>query len=167
MMAKSKSHKNRGLKFEALIQEKCDELKEQGIALISKVPTEWKVIRNGFKIISAFPVAESKFVDFVGIHNGLAVAIEAKETKEENRFPFSNIKDSQIEFLKRWGELGGKGYYLIRFSTHNKVFLVDSTTMHDCIENVGRKSAPYGWFEETDSVVEIDANTLNFIEFIN
>lgn len=166
-MKSKKNFANRGLKFEALIQAKCDELKEQGIALISKVPTEWKVIRNGFKIISAFPVSESKFVDFVGVHNGIAVAIEAKETKEEKRFPFSNIKSSQIEFLKRWEQLGGKGYYLIRFLSYDEVFLVDSKVMHDCIENIGRKSAPYQWFKETDSVIRIDSKDLNFIDFIN
>lgn len=154
------------MKFESRIQNKCDELNEKGIALISKVPTEWKVVRSGARIISAFPTAESRFVDFVGIHNNKAIAIEAKETKEENRFPFSNIKDSQIVFLDNWTRLGGNGYYLIHFSSRSKIFLVEATVMHDCIKTIGRKSAPYNWFIETDEVIEVDYKTLNFIEFI-
>lgn len=165
-MGKSITHKNRGLQFESLIQQKCNALREEGTALISKVPTEWQVVRSGARIVNAFPVAESKFVDFVGIHNGESIAIEAKETKEQNRFPFSNIKESQILFLRKWVELGGKGYYLIRFTSHNKIFLVEANVMHDCIDSIGRKSAPFDWFINNNKVIEIDNNTLNFIDFI-
>ena len=163
---KTTSHANRGLKFEALFQVKCDELKEKGIALINKVPTEFKVIRNGARIVSAFPVEESKFVDFIGIHNGVAVAIELKETKEAKRFPFQNIKQTQIDFLNKWWELGGKGYYLIRFETNKKVFLIDSNKMHECMENIGRKSISYNDCISLDEFIEIDYKELNFTDFI-
>lgn len=165
-MSKSVSHKNRGLSFEQSIQTKLDELDAAGIARISKVPTEWKVIRNGAKIVSAFPVSESRFVDFIGVYNGTAIAIESKETKEKNRFPFSNIKQSQIDFLNSWHQCGGKGYYLIRFSTHNKIYMVHSQKMHECINNIGRKSAPLQWFEDTNNAVEVDEEQMNFIEHI-
>lgn len=164
-MAKS-STANRGLKFENQIQKKCEKLKDQGIALINKVPTEFKMLRAGGKVISAFPVSQSRFVDFVGIIKGYAVGIEAKETKEETRFPFDNIKDTQIKFLNDWIKLGGKGYYIIRFETHKRVFLVEASVMHSCIENIGRKSAPFSWFEETDEVIELDYKKLNFEEYV-
>ena len=35
------SYQNRGLKFEERIQHKCDELRKNKVALLSKVPTEW------------------------------------------------------------------------------------------------------------------------------
>lgn len=165
-MAKS-STANRGMKFESLIQKKCDELKKNGVALISKVPTEFKMIRGvGGKVTSAYPVSESKFVDFVGVMNNKAIAIEAKETKNKTNFPFSNIKESQIRFLDLWEELGGLGYYIIRFVENKKVFLIQSNIMNNCIRNIGRKSAPYNWFLETDGVVELDYKKLNFEEHI-
>lgn len=162
-MAKT-SHANRGLKFESLIEKKCNELQEKGIALIHKVPTEFKIIRNGARIVSAFPVKESAFVDFLGIINGKGIGIEAKETKNKTSFPFSNIKESQIKFLNQWIELGGIGYYIVRFVEHKKVFLVEAKTMNSCIENIGRKSAPYDWFLENG--IELDYKKLNFEDFI-
>ncbi|MEG2289583.1 MAG: Holliday junction resolvase RecU [Clostridium sp.] len=164
-MAKS-STANRGLKFENEIQKKCDRLKDEGIALISKVPTEFKMIRRGAIITSAFPVSSSRFVDYVGIMNGSAIGIEAKETREEKRFPFANIKSTQIDFLNDWIKQGGKGYYIIRFEAHKRVFLIEASVMHDCIMNIGRKSAPFSWFEETKEVIELDYDKLNFEDYI-
>lgn len=164
----AKSTANRGLKFEEEIQKRCDYLKEQGIALISKVPTDWKVLRKynpkkrKSEIFNAFPMAESKFVDFVGIIQGRAIGIEAKETLNKTSFPFSNIKDTQIEFLKEWVKLGGLGYYIVRFKTNEKVFLVPSEEMHNCIDTIGRKSAPYQWFIDTECVQEVDYKQLDF-----
>lgn len=168
----SKSTANRGMSFEKLIEDKCEDLQKKKLALIHKVPTEWKVIRNynpitkQNKIHSAFPVSESRFVDFVGVCNSKPIAIEAKETNEETRFPFDNIKDSQISFMNLWCELGGKGYYIIHFKKHKKIFWVSSKDMHDCINNIGRKSAPYKYFLGTKEVVELNYNKINFEDYI-
>lgn len=160
------SYANRGLKFESLIEEKCIELQKQNIALIHKVPTEWKVIRNKAKIINAYPVSESKFCDFIGIYKNKAIAIEAKETKETTRFPFANIKDTQWDFFNLWCNLNGKGYYLIRFTEHKKVFMVEAITFQECRDNIGRKSVPYDWFSDKNNAIEIDYIDLNFIDYI-
>lgn len=166
-MPKSTSHKNRGLKFEALIQDKCNELKDQNIALINKVPTEWKVIRNGARIVNAYPVSESKFVDFIGIwNNGKAIALEAKETKNKTSFPFSNIKESQIIFFDNWNEMNGIGYYIIRFEELKRVFLVDSKIMNNHIRTHEMKSTKIEWFEDNENAIELDYSKLNFEKFI-
>ena len=163
---KSTSHVNRGMKFESLIQNKCEELKKNGVALINKVPTEIKMIRNGARIVNAFAVEQSKFVDFVGIYKGKAIAIEAKETKNKTSFPFGNIKDTQIQFLNKWTELGGLGYYIIRFEENKKVFLVISEDMHKCMSTINRKSVPYNYCVESEDFIEIDYKKLDFENYI-
>lgn len=163
---------NRGLDFESLIENKCQELEDREIAIIHKVPTEWKVKRRynpqkkRTEIFNAFPVAESKFVDFIGAIYNKPIAIEAKETKEEKRFDFKNIKDTQIEFLKLWSKLGNQGYYIIRFTEHKEVYLVKSEIMHDWIDNLGRKSVPYEILKSTKDVILLDYKNLNFEEYI-
>lgn len=170
-MAKS-STANRGLDFESLIEKKCEELQKKEIAIIHKVPTEWKVTRRynpqkkRTEIFNAFPVAESKFVDFIGAIHNKPIAIEAKETKEEKRFDFKNIKDTQIEFLKLWSKLGNQGYYIIRFTEHKEVYLIKSEIMHDWIDNLGRKSVPYETLKSTKDVIQLDYKELNFEEYI-
>ena len=163
---KSTSHVNRGMKFEKLIQNKCDKLKEDGIALISKVPTEVKMIRNGARIVNAFNVETSRFVDFVGVLKEKPFALEAKETKNKTSFPFANIKSTQIEFFKQWVTLGGLGYYIIRFEENKKVFLVTSENMHKCIDTINRKSVPYDYCIESEDFIEIDYEKLDFENYI-
>lgn len=171
-MAKT-STSNRGMGFEELIQKRCNKLKEEGIALISKVPTDWKVLRKynpqkkRTEIFSAFPVSESRFVDFIGIVNNKPTAIEAKETKNKTSFPFKNIKDTQIEFFKLWNNLGGNGYYLIRFTEHREIYLVPCNIMQNWIDTLGRQSVPYETFKNTEEVILIDYKELNFEEYIN
>lgn len=159
------SHANRGLKFEKLIENKCEELQNNRLALIHKVPTDWRVTRVGAKIVNAYPISESKMVDFVGVYNKYSIAIEAKETSEEKRFPFANIKQSQIDFMNLWCELGGRGYYIIHFKKHEKVFWLNSKQMHNCIDTIGRKSAPYDYF--LNNTIELEYDKLNFIDYIN
>ena len=94
------------------------------------------------------------------------MAIECKETKNKTSFPFANIKDTQIEFLKLWTELGGLGYYIIRFETNKKVFLIKSEDMHKCMDTIGRKSVPYDYCLESDDFIEIDYKKLDFENYI-
>lgn len=163
---KSTSHANRGLKFEAMMENKCEQLEKEGICSIHKVPTEMKMIRNGARIVNAFPVEGSKFVDFVGVYNGQAIAIELKETKNKTSFPFKNIKKEQIQMLNIWEEFGGKSYYLIRFEEHKRVFLIPCKILHNCIDTIERASAPYNWFLETGGVIEVDYKELDFEKYI-
>jgi recombination protein U len=163
---------NRGLDFEVIIEKKCEELRNDNVALINKVPTEWKVLRRfnpktrKNEIFSGFPVEESRFVDFIGIYNNLPIAMEAKSTKELTRFPFANIKESQINFLNLWIKLGGLGYYIIRFEEHKKIFMIEALKFHECMNTIGRKSAPYEWFLDENNAIELDYENINFIEYI-
>ena len=162
------SYQNRGLKFEEKIQHKCDELRKNKVALLSKVPTEWKVVRRGAYIVKAFTVAESRFVDFVGCNNkGQAIGIEAKETSNKTSFPFGNIKESQFSFFGLWCGLGAIGYYIVHFKEHEKVFLVKATDLEEIKDTIGRKSVPYKMFCEDDRFIELDYEKLNFEDYIN
>ena len=46
---------NLGKAFEEEVNYTNQQYKRNGVALIQKIPTPWKVIRQGKKIISAFP----------------------------------------------------------------------------------------------------------------
>lgn len=160
---KSKSHQNRGLKFESMIEDQCKEYHSSEVALIHKVPTEMKLIRGGMgKIVSAFPVQDSKFTDFIGIYKGKAIAIEAKETKNKTSFPLSNISQYQLDFMKLWTGLGGIGYFLIRFSELSKIFLCEGGLLLDTINNLDRKSIPIGMFDRF-----IELKDMDFLKHVN
>lgn len=155
-----------------MIEDKCNKLQKNGLAIIHKVPTDWKVLRKfnpklkRTEIYSAFPIGESKFVDFIGIMNGNAIAIEAKETTNKTSFPFSNIKPYQIKFLNEWENQKGKGYYILRFVEYKEIYLIPCKVMHDWMDNLGRKSVRYDTVKDTKEVVLLDYKNINFEDYI-
>lgn len=137
---------NRGASFESLIEFANNQYAAKRIALIQKVATPWKVIRQGKKIISAFPEKKST-VDFIGVSMGRAIAFDAKSTLE-TRFPLSNIEQHQIDFLERWQRQNGIAFFLIEFAKLHEVYYLsfdEVKTWWDGMEN-GRKSIPYEYF---------------------
>lgn len=139
--------------FEEVINRSNKIYKRKGIAIISKISTPMKPVLQGNKIVSAY-YEEKSTVDFIGVCGGTAIAFDAKETKEKNRFPLSNIKKHQIDFMKLWALHGGDTFLIINFVKLNRVFRLDLTTLdwywNQYQENKGKRgfgSIPLNEFE--------------------
>lgn len=165
-------HRNRGLKWEKIINNKLLEYREQGLCFIQKIPTEFTIIRNGAKIVSAFPKKQTESVDFLGAKQFLPVALEAKETKNKTSFPIKNIEPHQIKFLDDWCNKQGVGYYFVRFTTLERIFLVDAITLNKEIhsreskenQERGNKSLTLEWFEQNGIEIGQDLDFLKYIK---
>lgn len=165
-------HKNRGMKWEKIVNDKLLEYREQGLCFIQKIPTEFTIIRAGAKVVSAFPKKQTESVDFLGAKQFLPIAIEAKDTINKTSFPLKNIEPHQIKFLDEWCGKQGVGYYLIRFATLERIFLIDAIILNKEIHNResketqdrGDKSLTLDWFEKNG--IEIDKD-MNFLEYIH
>lgn len=119
------SHANRGRTLEDAVEAQSAVYEAQGVASIHKAPTDWRIIRRGPEIVGAWPKAKGG-VDFYGtLRGGIAVYFDAKETKVKTRFPFDNIHDHQIAFLKTQAALGAVTFVLVRMVTLDRAFLVD------------------------------------------
>lgn len=139
------SHANRGKPLETYISMTNTQYRNKGIALIDKVPNAWVVQRAGKRIVSAFPERKTG-VDFVGVSNGRAIAIEAKSTTERSRFPLSMIEQHQIEFLQQFQEQGGIAFFIIEFSKLQEIYFVPLDYVLGYVTRAaegGRKSIPY------------------------
>ncbi|WP_338114403.1 Holliday junction resolvase RecU [Tissierella carlieri] len=60
-----------------------------------------KPIRRGKQMVSA-DHKEKSMLNFIGLYKGIPIAFDAKEAKEETRFPLSNIQPHQMEFIENW-----------------------------------------------------------------
>ncbi len=149
------------MKLEKIIENKCKEYIEDGIAYIYKLPTDWVVIRKGKNIVSAFPKKKST-IDFMGTYGeGKAIAIETKSTNNKTSLPFSNIADHQWDFFKSWTQIA-EGYYIVWFKSIDKMYLVQAEDMQNAKDTLDRKSAPLEWFKE--NAVELEDE--DFIEYL-
>jgi recombination protein U len=148
------THANLGKAFEAAVEAINLEYRMEGLADIEKSHPEWVIVRRGREIVSAFPRSKGG-VDFYGefwaggrVHR---IYFDAKETRFKTRFPFANIKDGQIDFLKRKAAFGAVVFLLVHFEPVGRCFLVDWEAVERAMA-AGRASLS---FAECTSGVEV------------
>lgn len=111
----ARHHANRGQQFEEYLNYIHRMYKSQKRALIEKVPTEWKPLRNGTgKIVSA-KVEHKAIVDYLGIYKSMPIAFDAKHTLE-SRIELRALEPHQADFLRLWMGLGGISLVLVSFN---------------------------------------------------
>ena len=105
---------NRGQTFESYIEYSNDKYYRKGEGLIFKQHTHFLPIRDRFGKIVSCKVDQKAICDYVGIFNGIAVAIEAKETKN-GRIRFDAVQPHQADFLFKFRKMGGQSFVVVSF----------------------------------------------------
>jgi len=144
--------KAKGMALEGLINNTNLYYRKNNKALIVKKSTPLKVTSKGV-------IFQTSTVDYSGVYkkgsDTIAIAFDAKETKNKTSFPLSNIEEHQILFLDMWARLGGDAFFLIYFTTHKKAFKVSITFILDFVAAAKRKSIPYEDFRD-EWLVDLD-----------
>ena len=147
--SKRKNSNRLGANFEEKLQKVFDELRKEGVCYISKIPTEFTILRRGAKIVSAFPKAQSRFLDYVGIVNGKFITIEAKTCgSSKTSYPLSGFKEYQLPLLKEFLDYGAMGYVIIQMRELDKIFLIEGYKFLETVKGLNRKSIPIELLEE-------------------
>ena len=141
---------NRGMDFEAEINETNDYYREKGLAVFHKRPTPINIVKvdysRGAKITEAYFEAQST-TDYNGVYQGRYVDFEAKSVHGKTSFPLSNIPAQQIHHLQAVLAQGGVGFFLVRFVTLNRVFFLPASFVLEFVEKKERASIPLSDFE--------------------
>ena len=120
---------NRGAMLEELISWSNEQYASKGIARVDKIPTPVKILNIVRNKVTGFLERKST-VDYVGIiPGGRMICFDAKETKEENIFPLSNVHQHQMNYMEQIHNFGGKAFLIVYFSFHNKHFRLDYTVL--------------------------------------
>lgn len=149
---------NRGMDFEAGINETNAYYLEKGLCLITKRPTPINVVSvdytHGPKITSAYFETQST-TDYNGVYKGHYIDFEAKSTHSKTSFPLSNIPPQQIEHLKRVLLHGGIAFFLIDFALLNEVYLIPAGDIIAFYTEKPRSSLPLSWVKEKGKLVKL------------
>ena len=147
---------NRGMDFEAAINDANLYYKEKGLALFTKRPTPINVVKvdytHGATITQAYYETQST-TDYNGVYKGHYIDFEAKSIRGKTSFPLSNIPQQQIDHLSFVLSHGGIGFFLIRFATLEKVFLVPASYVIDFYQKRERASIPLEEIERHGKLV--------------
>lgn len=145
-IGKRLSAANRGMDFEADINQSCLYYEEKGVALITKRPTPINVVKvdysHGAKITNAYFEKQST-TDYNGVYQGRYLDFEAKETKSKTSFPISNIAPQQVAHLEKVEKNGGFAFFLIHLSQTDETYLLKASYVCRFYREKPRKSIPF------------------------
>ena len=109
-----KSHGLRGAAFEAMINRTLDLYREEGLALIQKVPTPITPITidksSGHITLAYFD--KKSTVDYLGVVQGIPVCFDAKECATDT-IPLHNMHPHQIAFMEEFEKQEGVAFILL------------------------------------------------------
>jgi recombination protein U len=144
------SYSNRGMNFEAMINETNAYYLQNNIAMIHKKPIPIQIVKVDYPSRAGAVIKEAYYkipstTDYNGVYKGYHLDFEAKETKNKTSFPFSNIHSHQIEHLINIHDHGGISFLLIYFKSLDEIYLLESTHLKKYYERAkkGRKSITY------------------------
>ncbi len=139
-MATWQSRGLRGDTFEEMINVTLDHYRSQKLALIQKIPTPIKPIDidKETRHITLAYFDQKSTVDYIGAVQGIPVCFDAKECQETS-FPLKNIHEHQMEFMKDFEEQGGVSFFLIHYTSLDRIYYVPYTTVVPFWERALRK----------------------------
>jgi recombination protein U len=161
----------RGSALEDLINFTNELYRQEGIAVIQKIPTPITPVQVDNKkhtITLAYFDAQST-VDYIGIAQGIGICFDAKETGLKS-LPVQNIHAHQMQFMEDFNSQGGVSFLLIHFSAIGKYFFLPVEVLKQYwqqAQNGGRKSIPLAAFEDRYEIVTKRSGLLNYLEAVN
>ncbi|MBO4838909.1 MAG: Holliday junction resolvase RecU [Lachnospiraceae bacterium] len=141
------NHGLRGSTLEAMVNLTIDRYREDGLAVIQKIPTPITPInidKETRHITLAYFDAKST-VDYIGAVQGIPVCFDAKECKTDT-FPLQNIHGHQYRFMREFEAQDGVAFLLLFFTGRDEmIYLPFRELKHfwERAEQGGRKSFLY------------------------
>lgn len=151
------SYSNRGMTLEEDINKTNEYYLLRKKAVIHKKPIPIQVVNVNYPRRSAAKITEAYYkkastTDYNGVYNGYYIDFEAKETKNKTSFPLKNFHEHQLSHMEACVEQGGLCFVIIRFSTLNRVFILDFPILKKWWDQQadanGKKSIPLSAFEK-------------------
>ena len=122
-MATWNSRGLRGSTLEDMINRTNDQYREQGLALIQKIPTPITPVlmdKETRRITLAY-FDQKSTIDYIGAVQGIPVCFDAKECKTDT-FPLANIHPHQIRFMADFEKQNGISFLLIFYSSRDEYY---------------------------------------------
>lgn len=95
---KDRRYANRGQTLEEFLTFSNNGYRRSGVAVVWKVPTAFKPVRNAYGQVVNCKVEGKSCVDYLGRLGSTPLAMEAKETKSDS-IRFDAVQDHQADFL--------------------------------------------------------------------
>ena len=170
---KVRVHANRGMQLENELNETNTYYLENNIAAIYKKPTPITIAKVIYPSSKEAIIKEAYFktpstTDYNGIYKGRYIDFEAKETCLKKHFPLSNIQKHQLNHLEKIIAMGGIGFVIVRFSSHNLTYFLEGSKLLELVNDKNKTTIPLSFFEEFGYVIKDGLRPrLNYLEIVD
>lgn len=142
---------NRGMFLENILNDSNTYYNSIDKCLIYKKPTPIKVLNvsyptNRSHVIDKAVYSNISTLDYNGIYKGKYIEFDAKECKSKTSFPLSNIKDHQINHIRKVIKQGGIAFIIIMIN--DEFYLLKGEDLILFIDSNSRKSIEYSYLKE-------------------
>lgn len=122
-MATWNSRGLRGSTLEEMINRTNEKYREDGLALIQKIPTPITPIEidHATRHITLAYFDQKSTVDYIGAVQGIPICFDAKECVQET-FPLQNIHEHQYRFMEDFEAQGGVAFFLIYYTSLDELY---------------------------------------------
>lgn len=143
-MATWKSRGLRGSALEEMINRTNEKYRDEGLALIQKIPTPITPVEidQRTRQITLAYFDQKSTVDYIGAVQGIPVCFDAKESASET-FALQNIHDHQYKFMEDFENQGGVAFFLIYYTSIDEFYYLPFEYLKifwERAKNGGRKS---------------------------
>lgn len=143
----------RGSTLEDLINRTNEKYRENGLALIQKVPTPitpMKIEQETRHITLAY-FDQKSTVDYIGAVQGIPVCFDAKECAVDT-FSLQNIHEHQVLFMRDFEKQGGIAFLILNFTHRDCLYYLSFRQMMafwNRAKEGGRKSFRFDELDQT------------------
>lgn len=169
-MATWNSRGLRGSTLEDLLNRTNEKYRENGLALIQKIPTPItpiKIDKESRHITLAY-FDQKSTVDYIGAVQGIPVCFDAKECNTDT-FPLANIHEHQLEFMNQFEKQDGIAFILIYYTHRDEFYYLRFETLKkfwDRAVNGGRKSFRLEELEEDFFLPKINGILVPYLNML-
>ena len=166
----SGSHGLRGSTLEALVNIAIKRYREDGLALIQKIPTPITPveIEQETRHISLAYFDQKSTVDYIGVVQGIPVCFDAKESRIDT-FPLANVHEPQMLFMEDFEKQDGIAFFVLLLTHRDELFYIPYRSMKyfwDRAQSGGRKSFTYGELDQDWRIFPGAGNPVPFLKLL-
>lgn len=154
---------NRGMNFEAAINDSNHYYLTHKIAVIHKKPTPVQIVKVDYPKRSQAKIVEAYFrqastTDYSGVFQGHYIDFEAKETRQKTALPMKNFHTHQIEHMQQVLEQKGVCFVLLHFSSLKETYLLPARALIDFYRiDKGKRSMPLSYIRQYGFEIQMGA----------
>lgn len=144
------SYKNRGMFLENILNDTNTYYNSIDKCLIYKKPTPIKVLNVTYPTDKTHIIDKAVYynvstLDYNGIYREKYIEFDAKECHSKTSFPLANVKEHQVEHIKK--VIKQKGIVFLIIFMNNNFYLLKGEDYIDYLNNTNRKSMEFSYLE--------------------